>query len=92
LGATGSPLRAEVATALRRDLSPRHVPDHVVAVAEIPRTLSGKKLEVPVKRTVAGADPAGSLSLASPANPDSLQPFVAMADRRRLGRRPAEEL
>jgi acetoacetyl-CoA synthetase len=80
----GAALRAEVAAALRRDLSPRHVPDHVIAVAEIPRTLSGKKLEVPLKRILAGADPAGSLSLAALANPDSVEPFLRLAEQRRF--------
>jgi acetoacetyl-CoA synthetase len=47
-------LRAAIATALRTELSPRHVPDEVHAVPAVPRTLSGKKLEVPVKRILLG--------------------------------------
>src|SRR5205807_2771219 len=45
---------ATLRAALRTELSPRHVPDRLEVVAAIPRTLSGKKLEVPVKRILAG--------------------------------------
>jgi acetoacetyl-CoA synthetase len=64
---------------LRRELSPRHVPDRIVIVPEIPRTLSGKKLEVPVKRILGGMPVSEALSLASVANPASLDAFVALA-------------
>ena len=47
-------LRGAIARRVREDCSPRHVPDDVFAVAEVPRTLSGKLLEVPVKRILAG--------------------------------------
>lgn len=58
---------------LRSSLSPRHVPDRFVAVAEIPRTLNGKKCEVPVKKILAGVDPdravsAGRSAIPSPSN------------------------
>ena len=49
-------------TALRKELSPRHVPDRFVLVDEVPRTLSGKKCEVPVKRILAGVDPEKAVS------------------------------
>ena len=49
-------LAGRLRTALRTELSPRHVPDRIVAVPVVPRTLSGKKLEVPVKRILLGAD------------------------------------
>ena len=48
-------LEAHIKGALRTSLSPRHAPDTVVAVPAIPRTLTGKKLEVPVKRILTGA-------------------------------------
>jgi acetoacetyl-CoA synthetase len=51
-------LRDRIRAALRSQLSPRHVPDEIVGVAAVPRTLTGKKLEVPVKRVLQGADPA----------------------------------
>ncbi len=57
------------------------MPDHVVVVASIPRTLSGKKLEVPIKRILAGADPQSVLTLSSLLDPSSLAPFLALAKR-----------
>jgi acetoacetyl-CoA synthetase len=62
-------LRAAIVRGLRSELSPRHVPDAVLAVPSVPRTLSGKKLEVPVKRILGGApadDVASRSSLADP--------------------------
>ncbi len=68
-----------VKEALRRDLSPRHVPDRIVSVPAIPRTLSGKKLEVPVKRILGGEAPGDALSMSSVANPESLEAFIHLA-------------
>ncbi|HEY4614959.1 MAG TPA: acetoacetate--CoA ligase, partial [Citricoccus sp.] len=48
-------LEASLRTSLRTELSPRHVPDHVVFVDSIPRTSTGKRLEIPLKRIVQGA-------------------------------------
>jgi acetoacetyl-CoA synthetase len=53
----------------------------VIAVDEIPKTLSGKKLEVPVKRILAGVPVEQALTVASVANPQSLEPFVNLARR-----------
>ena len=78
-------LRAALAQRIRADCSPRHVPDDVFAVAEVPRTLSGKLLEVPVKRILAGAEPERVASRDSLANPAALDWFAAFA-RRRQGR------
>jgi acetoacetyl-CoA synthetase len=64
---------------LREECSPRHVPDEVVAVAEVPRTLSGKVLEVPIKRILMGEDPERAVSRGSLANPAALDAFVARA-------------
>ncbi len=64
---------------LRSSLSPRHVPNRFVAVAEIPRTLNGKKCEVPVKKILAGADPDKAVSRGALRNPESLQPFLELA-------------
>jgi acetoacetyl-CoA synthetase len=72
-------LRAQIAAALRARLSPRHVPDEVHAVPAIPRTHSGKKLEVPIKRILQGADPARVVSLGALADPTALDAFVALA-------------
>jgi acetoacetyl-CoA synthetase len=82
-------LRATIAAALRTSLSPRHVPDTVYAVPVIPRTLSGKKLEVPVKRILLGMDPDTAASKDALADPGALAPFVALArtrPRRSVGR------
>jgi acetoacetyl-CoA synthetase len=75
-------LRARIGGELRRSLSPRHVPDRIVEVPTVPRTLSGKKLEVPVKRILSGTPPEVAASRGSLANPASLDPFVAYRDRR----------
>ncbi|MFC3899090.1 acetoacetate--CoA ligase [Lentzea rhizosphaerae] len=64
---------------LRSSLSPRHVPNRFVAVAEIPRTLNGKKCEVPVKKILAGVDPDRAVSRGALRNPESLQPFLELA-------------
>ncbi|MFS8585112.1 MAG: acetoacetate--CoA ligase [Acidimicrobiia bacterium] len=70
-------LRRRIAEALRTQLSPRHVPDEVRAVPGVPRTLSGKKLEVPVKRILTGADPDTAASRGSLANPEVLDAYAA---------------
>ena len=75
-------LLARIAGDLRSALSPRHVPDDVYAVPAIPRTHSGKKLEVPVKRILGGAPLATVVSVGALADPGALDPFVE------IGRRP----
>jgi acetoacetyl-CoA synthetase len=72
-------LRKRVASQIRARCSPRHVPDELVAVAEIPRTLSGKVMEVPVKRILMGADPDQVVSKGSMKDPAALEPFIARA-------------
>jgi acetoacetyl-CoA synthetase len=76
-------LRSTIARSLRRELSPRHVPDAVVEVPAIPRTLTGKKLEAPVKRVLAGAPPEKVASLDALLDPTAFDAFVAFADGRR---------
>ncbi len=68
---------AEIRRRIRQDCSPRHVPDEVVEIAEVPRTLSGKVLEVPVKRILGGVPVERAASRESLANPDALDFFVA---------------
>jgi acetoacetyl-CoA synthetase len=72
-------LRSEIARRVRERCSPRHVPDEVFAIAEVPRTLSGKALEVPVKRILMGAPPEQAASRDSLANPAALDWFVDFA-------------
>jgi len=70
-------LRSRLISDLRSSLSPRHTPDEIVAVPSIPRTLSGKKLEVPVKRILIGTPPDRAASRDSLSDPTSLDAFVA---------------
>jgi acetoacetyl-CoA synthetase len=75
-------LRRTIRTRIREDCSPRHVPDDIVAVKEVPRTLSGKVLELPVKRILMGTPPEKAASRDSLANPEALDFFVSWAERR----------
>jgi acetoacetyl-CoA synthetase len=71
-----------IAARVREDCSPRHVPNEVHAIAEIPRTLSGKALEIPVKRILQGTDPAKAASRDSLRNPAALDWFAGFAAQR----------
>lgn len=82
-------LRGRLARRIRTDCSPRHVPNEVHAIAEVPRTLSGKALEVPVKRILMGTPPEKAASRESLANPAALDWFVELAARA-SGRMPNE--
>jgi acetoacetyl-CoA synthetase len=73
-------LRQEIRRRLREDCSPRHLPDEIFAVPEVPRTRTGKPLEVPVKRILMGADPEQVVDRESLANPASLAPFLQLAE------------
>jgi acetoacetyl-CoA synthetase len=75
-------LQARIRSRMREHCSPRHVPDRIVAVAEVPRTLSGKKLEVPVKKILMGGDPGRAASRDSLANPQALDFFVELGATR----------
>ena len=81
-GAVGRAPRRGSSASCAPSLSPRHVPDEVLGVPAIPRTLSGKKLEVPVKRILTGTPPDVAASRGSLADPTSLDAFVALARRR----------
>jgi acetoacetyl-CoA synthetase len=72
-------LVARIKARIRTDCSPRHVPNEIHRIAEVPRTLSGKALEVPVKRILMGQPPEKAASRDSLANPAALDVFVAMA-------------
>ena len=72
-------LSARIARRIREDCSPRHVPNEIRQIEEVPRTLSGKVLEVPVKRILMGVAPHEAASIDSLANPKSLDYFVRMA-------------
>ena len=72
-------LRTRIEQALRRQLSPRYVPDEINVISEVPYTLNGKKMEVPVKRILQGVPLDMAVSREAMSNPDSLDYFVAMA-------------
>ncbi|MFZ5889760.1 MAG: acetoacetate--CoA ligase [Myxococcota bacterium] len=72
-------LTKKIKDTLRTQLSPRHVPDEIRAVAAVPRTLNGKKLEVPVKRILLGTPPEKAASAGTLSDPRALEPFVALA-------------
>jgi acetoacetyl-CoA synthetase len=80
-GATLADVEPTLRRELRTQLSPRHVPDRFYVVDVIPRTLNGKKCEVPVKKILAGASPDKAVSRDALRDPDSLVPFVRIAGR-----------
>jgi acetoacetyl-CoA synthetase len=88
--APGADLDDHVLTAIRdvirTKVSPRHVPDEVIAVPAIPRTRTGKRIEVPLKRLFQGANPDHALNADSVDDPASLAPFVELAHARAEGR------
>jgi acetoacetyl-CoA synthetase len=71
-------LRRRLKDVLKSELSPRHVPDEIRVVAAVPRTLNGKKLEVPIKRILLGAEPDKVASRDTLANPEALDALVAL--------------
>ena len=71
-------LRRRISTALRTELSPRHIPDQITAVPVIPHNRTGKKLELPVKRILLGAAPDEVASRDVLADPTALDTFVAL--------------
>jgi acetoacetyl-CoA synthetase len=74
-------LRARIVRRIREDCSPRHVPNEIMQIEDVPRTLSGKVLEVPVKRILMGTAPEEAASIDSLANPRALDYFVELAGR-----------
>lgn len=72
-------LVARIRAGIREGLSPRHVPDDVFAVDAIPRTFSGKKMEIPVRRLLLGKAPSEAINRDTMANPESIDWFVDFA-------------
>jgi acetoacetyl-CoA synthetase len=79
--ALDSTLIAEICARIRRACSPRHVPDEVLPIDAVPRTLTGKVLEVPVKRILMGVPVAQAVSAESLANPEALDYFARLAEQ-----------
>jgi acetoacetyl-CoA synthetase len=77
-------LRVRIAGLIRAALSPRHAPDAIVAVPAIPRTLTGKKLELPVKRILTGTDVREVVSRDALVDPDAIEPFADYARSRHV--------
>jgi acetoacetyl-CoA synthetase len=73
-------LEQEIRDRLRRDYTPRHVPDRIIQVPAIPRTLTGKKMEVPVRRILLGEPPDAVADRNAMANPESLDAFTPWSD------------
>jgi acetoacetyl-CoA synthetase len=66
---------------LRQDISPRHVPDEIFVIDEIPYTLSGKKMEVPIRRILLGQPVQKAANPGAMRNPDSLQFFIDLSEK-----------
>jgi acyl-coenzyme A synthetase/AMP-(fatty) acid ligase len=77
-GVTLTDIEPQLRRTLRSELSPRHVPDRFIVIDEVPRTLSGKKLEVPVKKILAGAPAGQAVSKEALQNPEALAPFLEL--------------
>jgi acetoacetyl-CoA synthetase len=75
-------LRGKITKELRTALSPRHIPDEIYQVRAVPRTLSAKKLEVPVKKILTGTPVESAAATGALANPESLTAFAQLAKER----------
>ena len=72
-------LKEKISSAIKNSISARFVPDKIIKINEVPRTLSGKKLEVPIKKLLLGSDPKTVVNRESMANPSSFEFFVTYA-------------
>jgi acetoacetyl-CoA synthetase len=72
-------LRGRIAGRLRSEYTARHVPDKIIAVSEIPATLTGKKMEVPIRKILLGARPDDAANRNAMANPQALDAFADYA-------------
>jgi acetoacetyl-CoA synthetase len=72
-------LKEKIKQRMRQDISPRHVPNEIFAVEQVPRTLSGKKIEVPVRKILMGYPLEQAANLDAMRNPESIQFFVDLA-------------
>ena len=75
-------MRSKISNAIKTALSPRFVPDEIFAVAEVPRTLSGKKQELPIKKMLLGQPVEKVINREAMANPGCLDWYVQLAARR----------
>ena len=66
---------------LRSDYTPRHVPDEILEVSDIPYTISGKKLEAPVKKILLGMEPEKAANFGAMRNPEAMDFFISFASK-----------
>lgn len=78
------PIRKNITQQLRKDYSPRHVPDDIIEVPDIPYTISGKKLEAPIKKILLGKDPGKAANADAMRNPDSLAFYIMFSKKIKL--------
>jgi acetoacetyl-CoA synthetase len=76
-------VRNDIRGRIRKELSPKMLPDDIIVVDEVPRTLNGKKLEVPIRRILLGADPSKVYNPGSLKNPRSMEFFIEFAKTHR---------
>jgi acetoacetyl-CoA synthetase len=76
-------LKQRINATIRSEVSPRHVPDDIIAAPGIPHTRTGKKLEVPIKKLFQGADPDRVVERSAVDNPDLLGWYAAVPARNR---------
>jgi acetoacetyl-CoA synthetase len=74
-------LQDKIRSIIRQDISPRHVPNEIFAIKEVPRTLSGKKMEVPIRKILMGFPPEQAANLDAMRNPETIQFFVDLAEK-----------
>ena len=74
-------LKSKIKQKIRDALSPRHVPDEIYSILEVPQTLNGKKLEIPVKKILMGIPAAKAVNLDSMNNPESIDYFVELSHK-----------
>jgi acetoacetyl-CoA synthetase len=78
-------LKDTIRQRIRSALSPRHIPDEIFVIPEVPRTLNGKKLEVPIKKLFLGVPVQQAANPDSMGNPHTIDYFVELASRRNAG-------
>ncbi len=74
-------VKKKIVEKLKVSLSPRHVPDDIIRVSQIPRTINGKKMEVPLKKLLMGIQPEKVMNVGSMANPESLGEYLEIAKK-----------
>ncbi len=77
-------LKERINQVIRQDISPRHVPDEIIRIKEIPYTLSGKKMEVPIRRILLGHPPEKAVNPGAMRNPESIDVFVKLEQEGRF--------